>query len=370
MHNVPENNASDDLISVIIPVYNVEPYLLRCVDSVRRQTYSNLEILLVDDESPDNCPQMCEELKKQDPRIKVIHKKNGGLGYARNTGLENATGTYVTFLDSDDWISDDHINVLYRAIKASDSDAALGSHTSVDPAGVSRIHPLELETRLYENEEIVSVILLPLIVPDVDYPRDIQISSSCCMNLYRMDIIRKQNLRFLSERYAVSEDLYFNIDYLYHAQRVTVTGELGYFYYENPGSISRKRDPKQFEKTLNFYTTVRAQVERYALQDAVAYRIERCFLMKTRVAVRMIVLSDQPAAEKLRQIREILEHETTQTVLQTYPIETYIPAMRLLAKLMRGKHTVGVYCLMKCREAAKQQHLLKAVLGLRGSGRQ
>ena len=91
------------LISVIVPIYNVERYLEKCVNSILVQTYSNLEIILVDDGSPDNCPQLCDQLAKKDSRIVVVHKKNGGLSSARNAGIDIARGEYIGFVDSDDW---------------------------------------------------------------------------------------------------------------------------------------------------------------------------------------------------------------------------------------------------------------------------
>ena len=94
------------VISVIVPIYNVEDYLDRCVDSIINQTYSNLEIILVDDGSPDNCPKMCDDYAKKDSRIKVVHKENGGLSDARNAGMKVATGEYISFIDSDDWIGE------------------------------------------------------------------------------------------------------------------------------------------------------------------------------------------------------------------------------------------------------------------------
>ena len=106
------------LISIIIPVYNVEQYLDRCVQSVIHQTLKNIEILLVDDGSPDRCPELCDGYALQDRRIKVIHKKNGGLASARNTGLRVASGEFIFFLDSDDWLDLDGLELLYRtAIK-------------------------------------------------------------------------------------------------------------------------------------------------------------------------------------------------------------------------------------------------------------
>lgn len=101
--------AIDSLISVIIPVYKVEEYLDRCVESILNQTYTNLEILLVDDGSPDNCPRLCDEYALKDARVRVIHKENGGLASARNAGLEKANGQFVSFIDSDDWIEKKHM---------------------------------------------------------------------------------------------------------------------------------------------------------------------------------------------------------------------------------------------------------------------
>lgn len=110
------------LISIIVPIYNVDKYIVRCVESLLNQTYSNLEIILVDDGSPDNCPQLCDEYAKKDNRIKVIHKKNGGLSDARNAGMKVATGEYISFIDSDDYIALDFFETLYNTMITENSD--------------------------------------------------------------------------------------------------------------------------------------------------------------------------------------------------------------------------------------------------------
>lgn len=112
------------LISVIVPIYNVEKYLARCVDSIANQTYKNLEIILVDDGSPDLCPQMCDDYAEKDSRIKVVHKKNGGLSDARNAGMAVATGAYISFIDSDDYVSDDFFECLLDVMNKENSDIA------------------------------------------------------------------------------------------------------------------------------------------------------------------------------------------------------------------------------------------------------
>lgn len=118
--------SKEPLISVIVPVYKVEEYLDRCVDSIINQTYKNLEILLVDDGSPDNCPKMCDDYAKKDKRIKVIHKKNGGLSDARNVGIDNSKGDYLTFIDSDDYVELNYVEFLYNLIVKYDADISMG----------------------------------------------------------------------------------------------------------------------------------------------------------------------------------------------------------------------------------------------------
>ena len=104
---------SSNLVSVIVPVYKVEQYLNRCVSSIIKQSHTNLEIILVDDGSPDRCPQLCDEWALQDSRIKVVHKENGGLSDARNVGLKKASGNYICFVDSDDYVSTKFVETLY-----------------------------------------------------------------------------------------------------------------------------------------------------------------------------------------------------------------------------------------------------------------
>lgn len=120
-----------DLISIIIPVYKVEKYLKNCVESVIAQTYQNIEIILVDDGSPDKCPAICDEYAKRDSRIKVIHKQNGGLSDARNVGIEHAKGKYITFIDSDDNVSNDYIEYLYELLMKHNTKMSIATHTVV-----------------------------------------------------------------------------------------------------------------------------------------------------------------------------------------------------------------------------------------------
>lgn len=120
------------MITVIIPVYNVEKYLTKCVDSVLNQTCRDLEVILVDDGSPDDCPALCDAYGKKDPRVRVIHRDNGGLSAARNTGLSAARGSFIGFVDSDDWVAPDMYERLLAALLEHDADIAVCNFSSVD----------------------------------------------------------------------------------------------------------------------------------------------------------------------------------------------------------------------------------------------
>ena len=116
-------------ISVIVPVYNVEKYLEKCVESILNQSLKDIEIILVDDGSPDNCPQICDEYATKDSRVKVCHKQNGGLSSARNEGLKHVSGEYYMFVDSDDWLDSETCEVTYNYAKQNDADCLMFSYT-------------------------------------------------------------------------------------------------------------------------------------------------------------------------------------------------------------------------------------------------
>ena len=151
----------DSLVSIIIPVYNVEKYLDKCIASVVNQTYTNLEIILIDDGSPDNCPTICDQWQAKDSRITVIHQQNGGLSIARNEGLKLATGEYIGFVDSDDWIEPDMVELLLTALLETDADIAVCNY-QLESEGSKAIRKIAVssERKLYSNEEVLIIIII------------------------------------------------------------------------------------------------------------------------------------------------------------------------------------------------------------------
>ncbi len=141
-------NNEEKMISIVVPVYNVEQYLPRCIDSLLAQTYQNLEIILVDDGATDRCPEICDEYQKKDKRIKVIHKENGGLSDARNAGTKMACGEYIGYVDSDDFVTPDMYETLAKALEEKQADIAVCNYLYVDEEGMeiaekNKILPIE-----------------------------------------------------------------------------------------------------------------------------------------------------------------------------------------------------------------------------------
>ena len=209
------------LISIIIPVYKVEKYLEKCIQSVINQTYENLQIILVDDGSPDNCGKICDEYAKKDHRIEVIHKSNGGLSDARNKGLEIAKGEYIGFVDSDDYIEADMYEVLYNLLKQYNADVSICNFYTVSQEKIA-IKNADNGIKEYNRIEILKEILL-----------DNNIQSYAWNKLYKKEL-------FNEIKYPVGkkyEDIGTTFYLLEKCNKVVVTGKPEYYYINRQDSI-------------------------------------------------------------------------------------------------------------------------------------
>ena len=216
---------STPLVSVIVPIYKVEAYLPRCVDSLLAQTLTNIEILLVDDESPDNCPQLCDEYAKKDPRVRVIHKKNGGLSDARNAGIEAATGEYLLFVDSDDFVAETLTEELLTAVREHHADAAFGLVLDCYE-GSSLTKPPLSPCRVYSKDETLKNLLMS----------KAPFTLSSCGKLFPRHTF--DTLRF---RVGVTyEDAFFTPEAVCHLDTVVVVPSAVYYYWHRKDSITTR----------------------------------------------------------------------------------------------------------------------------------
>ena len=276
-----------ETVSVIIPVYNVEKYLRKCIDSVINQTYKDLEILLVDDGSSDNCPAICDEYAEKDSRVKVLHKKNGGLSDARNAALGVMSGKYVTFVDSDDYISVDAIQTLYDALINNDADMSVGNMNSVDEYGNISSHFLLAEKeKTLSGEEIWSLLSPP-----------------CAPNkLYKSVVF--EDIRYPIGR--LYEDVFTWHKILSKVSRIALTGKVSYYYLIRSGSIMHS------EYDIRFTDIVFAIKDRYEWLDSIGQQTlanEARMFIYSRVAVAFAHLDPNNIEHnnKLKEIKAIYD---------------------------------------------------------------
>ena len=210
-----------ELVSIIIPIYNVEKYLDRCIKSIVNQSYENLEIILVDDGSKDNCPSLCDKWAKIDDRIIVIHKENGGLSDARNAGIEIANGNYLSFIDSDDYVHKDFIKVLYELCIKYNSDISMCGvfETSKDE---------NCNFNLEEGNECIKYSKTIL-------ERKDNIFCVAWNKLYKKEVFKY--IRYPKGK--LHEDVAVINKILYYSNKIAITDLRLYFYYSNPNSIMR-----------------------------------------------------------------------------------------------------------------------------------
>lgn len=340
----------EGLVTVVIPIFNVEKYLDRCMESVVNQTYPNLEIIMVDDGSPDTCPQKCEEWAKRDNRIKVIHKENAGLGMARNTGIEHASGEYICFFDSDDYISLDLIEKALTFAKSEDSEIVIFGFHQVDPAGriQNSIIPNTKKQR-YTGEEVQSVFLPDLIGPDLHTGERTNLWMSACACLYSMDLIHRAQWRFVSERNIISEDVYSLLCLYKDVNSVSVLPEAFYFYCENQASLTHTYRKDRFDRINHFLISCQQVCEQLEYSEKVAERLAYPYLSNTIAALKMIVTADLANTEKRKLIREIVDDHQMRHVLSQTAIRKESFARKTLLKVMRLRLYGIVYYLVKLK---------------------
>lgn len=251
------------LISVIVPVYNVEKYLKKCVNSITSQTYKNLEILLVDDGSTDSSGQICNEFEKNDARIKVIHKKNGGLSDARNAGLDRAKGQYYAFIDSDDYIQDNTIEIMLNAVKKNKSEISVCNMIRFLEAGetVQFYCPTNHEV-LYQGNQRYKTLNQP----------------SVCNKLFEAKLF--EGIRFPKGKYY--EDTFVYHEVLYRANSIVLTGTDSYWYLSREDSIVGQ--PQYTERYFDFIEAVYKRADFLLKHDVQPYAKEACLSLYAAIA--------------------------------------------------------------------------------------
>lgn len=219
---------TDPKISVIVPVYNVEKYLRRCIDSILAQTFTDFELLLIDDGSKDKSGEICDEYAQKDSRVRVFHKENGGVSSARNVGLDNAKGEWIAFVDSDDWLSAEYLYCFYSIIYVKDRvDLIIQSPIYMYQNGT--IKTKKIPNRVYDGENMLKNFIN-------DGNLDLTEPHS---KLFRLKLIQEEKIRF-NEKVIVGEDGIFIACFLHYCKIIVSSKDVGYHYAKSDISIQNK----------------------------------------------------------------------------------------------------------------------------------
>jgi len=344
--------VSQPKVSIIVPVYNAENYLERCIHSLKNQTLKEVEIIVVDDSSTDSSLAICNKLAAEDDRIKVIHKENEGAGKARNAALKVATGEYIGFVDSDDFVEPDMFKTLYETAEKYTSDLVMSGVLFVDGNMFSekgeciRKTYFEKDTH-FETEKELKELKMGIVGALPGDPEDSKYGMSIWKNLFRHELIKKNQIVFQSEREMLSEDALFMVDYISCINKATGICEAFYNYCRNEDSISKSYKKDRFEKSLVFVNEVEKRFKKDIQPEEYQIYIDRFWQAMCRVlcSQELLYAKDKkiPYVEVKQRLKAICTHSLTVRTLKSYPLGRLPFKQRLFAYGMKYK----LYFLLK-----------------------
>ncbi len=339
-------------ISIVVPVYNVERYIDRCVQSLLNQSLKDIEIILVDDQSPDNCPKLCDEYATMDPRVKVVHKKNEGLGFARNSGLKVATGDYITFCDSDDCVE---YNTYEFCTKIADEHKLDVVRFNCDR--FSNNVPLNTYSPSYElctDLDIMHQYAIstwgPIINIDDETSKLANIGSSC-MGVYRRSFLIDNELVFKSERDVLSEDYEFNYNVYMHAKRIALTGNTFYHYFVNPSSLTTATKVNQVDRAIEFSKMMTANMLRDGFAKDIAEIQPMAYVITwLRTQQKYVMLSSISIEEKRLWFMKHISKPYIKDIKKRYPLN-YLEGKHRLSFILSSNNCFWLsYLLVKFKQ--------------------
>lgn len=316
-------------ISVIVPVYKTERYLPRCIDSILAQTFTNFELILVDDGSPDNCGTICDEYARKDAKIKVIHTVNEGVSAARNCGIEASVGTYIMFCDSDDYVSPDWCEVLLRHAEENPYSGIVSNIFNVLADGTVRCK--------------VSVSADSICARNISYYEmfKLQLSGNTFNKIYRAEAIKRSGVRF-DPAIRIGEDAKFNAEYYKHCDSFVFVEKPLYYYLDNAASALHRYYPNWLELHLMpFYIRVPLIGEEKLSEYCDTWLSEFIRYLDVVFDERN---SDMSLLQKLRYNQQMVCSEEFQYCLQHASCEKEAP---MIIKLLKKKNYYALWLFQK-----------------------
>ncbi len=298
------------MISVIVPIYKVEQYLNKCLDSLVAQTCNDLEIVLVDDGSPDNCPAICDEYAKKDSRITVVHKENGGLISARQAGIQAAKGDYIGFVDGDDWVEPDMYQKITDSINKYQPDIAMCQFV-YNYDGKEEISKYNFVREYYTREQIVQEIIPTMLFNGTYF--HFGIYPNCWSKVFKKDLLMP-NLMAVDQCTTIGEDTSFTYPCLLDANSVCFVDDALYHYRINQQSMTKKYDQKLKDVILLPYQVLKKKATEFDITNQLDYYL--LYLINFVVRNEANASNPNSAKEKKAVLRQFTKNDQLKSAIK------------------------------------------------------
>lgn len=346
-------------VSVVVPVYEAEAFLRRCVESLLGQTLRDLEVILVDDGSPDGCPALCDQLAQEDARVRVAHQENQGAGRARNTGITLARGEYLGFVDADDYVLPQMFQRLYQAAQSYGADLVLSGlrHTggilfSEDARDEEKY--CFSQAQIFRGSAGRETLLLGTAGALPEEQEDTRYGFSVCKNLFRRELLEREKIRFLSEREIISEDALFLLDVITCCQTAVGVPGAYYCYCRHGDSFSKSYRSDRFAGQKRLAAEMEKRISRVVPPRRYQPYLDRLLQSGARVASIQTVIHCRevglPRRGAHQMLRDICADPQLQTVLRRYPYWELPRMQAVFAFAMRWQLTGVEQLLVTLRE--------------------
>jgi glycosyltransferase involved in cell wall biosynthesis len=335
------------LISIIVPVYNNDKYIKKCVDSLVNQTYANLQIILINDGSTDKSHAMIKDFEKADNRIVCIDKKNEGLSATRNVGIKASTGDYLMFVDSDDWIDENCCGEVLAEAIASDADVVMWSYVR-EYENKSLKKPIYHDRVVFNDaNETMYIRQLGLLGKQLSNPENMESLNPACTKLYKASIIKQNDIVFIDTFLIGTEDALFNLYVYRHCNRVVYLDKYYYHYLRvNAVSLTKSYKPRLYDQWQKLFSMMKSDIDTH-LPSYNAY-----LALNNRIALSIIGLglnvhrSNQSLFKKVKEIDDIIGKKLYTEAYRTLELKYFKAHWKLFFMCTKVKFSFGVYILL------------------------
>lgn len=339
--------------SIVVSIYNIEKYISKCVDSIIHQSYKNIEVLLIDDGSKDSSSNICDSYASKDDRIKVIHKQNAGLGLARNTGLENATGDYILFIDGDDFVDLNLIDTVNKYLTNKEYDIVC--YDSYDYYNNDKIISVDTnnQVREYNDNEILGYVL-PHMIYDIENNTRFQY---CAWNkVYRLELLKQTNFKFISERQYISEDFYSNLLLYKDVKSFLALPDKLYYYRKNnlTSLTSTYRSDRLEKNNYQYFESIKIAKE-YKYNNLILNNIGFQYFNNMLGTFEMIFnCSLLKNKEKKKNIYNIIKDENFNYIINQLKLSREPLYKKVLVYCLKHKFSRFSYFMLKIKNNIKK----------------